>query len=156
MYLSNFINITEFNPYNWILIVMLILSGLGLFLYGINRLSSSLKNIAGDRLKMIIQKTTDSPIKGIIVGIIVTILIQSSSGTTALIVGLVGAGLMTLPQAIGVIMGANIGTTITTVLIGLPISDYFILFTFIGPVFLFLTKVSCNKDIKYKASSLLV
>ncbi len=147
MILADFIHITEWNVQNWTLLVILILSGLGLFLYGINRLSSSLKNIAGDKLKMIIQKTTDSPFKGILVGIIVTVLIQSSSGTTALIVGLVGAGLMTLPQAIGVIMGANIGTTLTVVLIGLPISDYLVSFTFIGAFLYFFSKKKRTKEI---------
>ncbi len=147
MFLSEFIHVNEWNTQNWIMLIILILSGLGLFLYGINRLSSSLKNIAGDRLKMIIQKTTDSPFKGIIVGIIVTILIQSSSGTTALIVGLVGAGLMTLPQAIGVIMGANIGTTLTVVLIGLPISQYFIVFAFIGSFIFFFSKKKKTREI---------
>ena len=147
MILADFIHITEWNVQNWTLLVILILSGLGLFLYGINRLSSSLKNIAGDKLKMIIQKTTDSPFKGILVGIIVTVLIQSSSGTTALIVGLVGAGLMTLPQAIGVIMGANIGTTLTVVLIGLPIFDYLVSFTFIGAFLYFFSKKKRTKEI---------
>lgn len=147
MVLADFINITEFTGESWAMLIILILSGLGLFLYGINRMSSSLKNIAGDRLRKIIQKTTDSPIKGILVGIVVTILIQSSSGTTALIVGLVGAGLMTLPQAIGVIMGANIGTTLTVVLIGLPISDYFIAFTFIGAFIYFFAKKKKTQEI---------
>jgi phosphate:Na+ symporter len=147
MILANFISITEWNAQSWTLLIILILSGLGLFLYGINRMSGSLKNIAGDKLKMIIQKTTDSPFKGILVGIIVTVLIQSSSGTTALIVGLVGAGLMTLPQAIGVIMGANIGTTLTVILIGLPISDYLIAFTFIGSFIYFFSKKKKTKEI---------
>ncbi len=147
MLLANFINITEFNVQSWIMIVILVLSGLGLFLYGINRMSSSLKNIAGDRLRKIIQKTTDSPLKGILVGIVVTVLIQSSSGTTALIVGLVGAGLMTLPQAIGVIMGANIGTTLTVVLIGLPISDYFVALSFIGVALIFFGKKKKTQEI---------
>lgn len=147
MLLANFIKISEFNAQSWIMVVILVLSGLGLFLYGINRMSASLKNIAGDRLRKIIQKTTDSPLKGILVGIVVTILIQSSSGTTALIVGLVGAGLMTLPQAIGVIMGANIGTTLTVVLIGLPISDYFVFLSFIGVLLIFFGKKKKTKEI---------
>jgi len=147
MFLANFIHIDEWNGQAWAMLIILILSGLGLFLYGINRMSSSLKNIAGDKLRKIIQKTTDSPIKGILVGIIVTVLIQSSSGTTALIVGLVGAGLMTLPQAIGVIMGANIGTTLTVVLIGLPISDYLVIFSFIGAFIYFFAKKKKMKEI---------
>lgn len=147
MIATNFINISEWNIEGWSLLIIIVLAGLGLFLYGINRMSSSLKAIAGDRLKTIIKKTTDSPLKGILVGIVVTILIQSSSGTTALIVGLVGAGLMTLPQAIGVIMGANIGTTLTVLMMGLPISDYFISFVFIGAAVFFFAKKKKAKEI---------
>ena len=84
-----------------ILQLIAVLGGLGLFLYGINQMGDSLKIIAGDRLKTIIEKTTNTPLKGILVGTIVTAIIQSSSGTTALTVGLVRAGLMTFPQAIG-------------------------------------------------------
>ena len=124
------------------LIIILILAGLGLFLYGINLMSTSLKTLAGNKLKIIIEKSTNSPLKGILI----TVLIQSSSGTTALVVGLVSAGLMTLPQSIGVIMGANIGTTITSVLIGLPISDYFIVFAGIGAFIYFFSKKKKVKE----------
>ena len=147
MIATSFINIENWNVEGWVILIIIILSGLGLFLYGINRMSTSLKTIAGDRLKMFIKKTTDSPILGIFVGIIVTILIQSSSGTTALIVGLVGAGLMSLPQAIGVIMGANIGTTFTVLMMGLPISDYFIIFVVIGSFVYFFSKKKKTKEI---------
>lgn len=109
---------------DWQTTLFLIFGGLGIFLYGINLMGDSLKAIAGSRLKIIIEKTTNTPLKGIFVGILITGLIQSSSGTTALTVGLVRAGLMTLPQAIGVILGANIGTTVTSVLLGLPIKEY--------------------------------
>lgn len=129
------------------LIIILILAGLGLFLYGINLMSTSLKTLAGNKLKIIIEKSTNSPLKGILVGIVITVLIQSSSGTTALVVGLVSAGLMTLPQSIGVIMGANIGTTITSVLIGLPISDYFIVFAGIGAFIYFFSKKKKVKEL---------
>ena len=147
MIATRFINIENWNVEGWTILIIIILAGLGLFLYGINRMSTSLKSIAGDRLKTFIKKTTDSPILGILVGILVTILIQSSSGTTALIVGLVGAGLMTLPQAIGVIMGANIGTTFTVLMLGLPISDYFIAFVVIGSFVYFFSKKKKTKEI---------
>ena len=109
---------------NWKITIFAIVGGLGIFLYGINLMGDSLKALAGSKLKLIIEKTTNTPLKGIIVGIVITGLIQSSSGTTALTVGLVRAGLMTLPQAIGVIIGANIGTTVTSFLLGLPIKEY--------------------------------
>ena len=109
---------------DWKTTIFAIVGGLGIFLYGINLMGDSLKALAGNKLKIIIEKTTNTPVKGVFVGIIITGLIQSSSGTTALTVGLVRAGLMTLPQAIGIILGANIGTTVTSLLLGLPIKEY--------------------------------
>ncbi|MCF7924907.1 MAG: Na/Pi cotransporter family protein [Candidatus Izimaplasma sp.] len=109
---------------NWQITIFEIVGGLGIFLYGINLMGDSLKAIAGNKLKLIIEKSTNTPIKGIFVGIIITGLIQSSSGTTALTIGLVRAGLMTLPQAVGIILGANIGTTVTSFLLGLKIKAY--------------------------------
>ena len=118
-------------------IIMTILGGLGIFLYGINLMGDSLKAIAGERLKVFIEKTTNTPLKGILVGALVTAIIQSSSGTTALAVGLVRSGLMTFPQAIGIIMGANIGTTITSFIVGLKIEEYALLFVAIGAILVF-------------------
>lgn len=104
--------------------LMYVFGGLALFLFGINMMSDSLKLAAGNKLKVIIEKTTNTPLKGILVGIILTVLIQSSSGTTALMIGLLRSGLMTLPQSVGIIMGANIGTTVTAFIIGLPVASY--------------------------------
>lgn len=87
-------------------------------------MGDGLQKTAGDRLRDILDKTTSRPILGIIAGMVVTMLIQSSSGTTVLTVGLVNAGFMTLRQAIGVIMGANIGTTVTAFIIGIELGDY--------------------------------
>lgn len=120
--------------------LMTVLGGLGLFLYGINQMGDSLKAIAGDRLKIFVEKTTNTPLKGILVGALVTALIQSSSGTTALTVGLVRAGLMSFPQAVGVIMGANIGTTITSFIIGLNIERFALIFVGIGALVIFFIK----------------
>ena len=110
----------------------LILAGLGLFLFGIDYMGDGLKSYAGDKLKDIIDKYTSSPVKGILIGALVTCLIQSSSGTTALTIGLIRSGLMNLNQAVGIIMGANIGTVITSVLVGLKISKYAVYFIIIG------------------------
>lgn len=104
-------------------IVFYLLGGLGIFLYGINLVGKALKDLAGSKLKKIIEKSTNTPIKGILIGFIVTAIIQSSSGTTSLVVALVAANLMALSQATWVIIGANIGTAITSVLIGLNITD---------------------------------
>lgn len=120
--------------------IIAIFGGLGVFLYGINLMGDSLKAIAGDRLKVFIEKTTNTPIKGILVGTLVTALIQSSSGTTALTVGLVRAGLMTFPQAVGIIMGANVGTTITSFIVGLNIEKYSLIFVGIGAILIFFIK----------------
>src|SRR5699024_439587 len=89
------------------------IGGLGIFLYGIKQMGDGLQAAAGDRLREILNRMTQTPIRGIVAGMIVTILIQSSSGTTVITIGLVSAGFITLRQAIGVIMGANIGTTVT-------------------------------------------
>ncbi len=125
---------------DWKTTVFAIAGGLGIFLYGINLMSDSLKKIAGSKLKMILEKSTNTPLKGIFVGIFITALIQSSSATSALVVGLVRAGLMTMPQAVGVIFGANIGTTITSLLISLDIGGYAFPIMFVGSVFIFFVK----------------
>ncbi len=124
--------------------LMSIFGGLALFLFGITLMSDSLKAAAGNRLKSIIEKTTNTPLKGIFVGILMTVLIQSSSGTTALMIGLLRAGLMTLPQSVGIIMGANIGTTVTAFIIGLPIAKYGLAFIFVGVIMTFIKKNRIN------------
>jgi phosphate:Na+ symporter len=105
-------------------VLFMIFGGLGVFLYGISLMGDSLKALAGNKLKLVIEKSTNTPLKGMLVGFIITALIQSSSGTTAITVGLVRAGLMTLPQAIGIILGANIGTTVTSFLVTLNLKAY--------------------------------
>lgn len=137
---------------DWKTTIFAIVGGLGIFLYGINLMGDSLKALAGSKLKLIIEKTTNTPIKGIFVGIIITGLIQSSSGTTALTVGLVRAGLMTLPQAIGIILGANIGTTVTSILFGLPIKEYALPIMAAGSFLIFFTK---SKKFKHLGGVLL-
>lgn len=117
---------------------MFILGGLALFLYGIDLMSKSLKLAAGNRLKKIIEKATNAVWKGLLIGIILTVLIQSSSAVTVLIIGLVSVDLMTLKQAIAVIIGANIGTTITSILIGLPISSWGLWFVLVGVILYFI------------------
>jgi phosphate:Na+ symporter len=101
-----------------------VIGGLGLFLYGMNIMGTGLQKVAGERLKKLIEVLTNNRILGVIVGAIVTMVIQSSSGTTVMVIGFVNAGLMSLPQAAGVIMGANMGTTITAQLIAFKITDY--------------------------------
>ncbi|MDY0210829.1 MAG: Na/Pi cotransporter family protein [Acholeplasma sp.] len=116
--------------------LLFILGGLGLFLYGIDLMGEGLKRSAGNKMRMLIEKTTNTPLKAIIMGFVLTVILQTSSGTTVLVIGLVTAGLMTLKQSVGVIFGANIGTTMTSILIGLPIADYALLMVFIAVVML--------------------
>ncbi|MCG1022369.1 Na/Pi cotransporter family protein [Sutcliffiella horikoshii] len=114
--------------------------GLGIFLFGIKYMGDGLQKSAGDKLRDILDRFTTNPFMGVLAGILVTILLQTSSGTTALTVGLVSAGFMTLRQAIGVIMGANIGTTVTAFIIGIKIDEYALPIIAAGAVLLFFFK----------------
>ena len=100
-----------------ILQILTLLGALGMFLYGMNLMSSGLQKAAGDRLRGLLSAMTSSPFKGVLTGLGITTVIQSSSATTVMVVSFVNAGLLTLAQAIGVIMGANIGTTVTAWLV---------------------------------------
>ncbi|QJA08530.1 Na/Pi cotransporter family protein [Romboutsia sp. CE17] len=102
-------------------IIINLMGGLGLFLYGMTLMGDGLQKSAGAKLKRIIELLTSNVVMGVLVGALVTAIIQSSSATTVMVVGFVNAGIMTLPQAIGVIMGANIGTTITAQLVSLDL-----------------------------------
>ncbi len=106
------------------------LGGVGLFLYGIKIMGQGLEMAAGSKLKSMLDKVTSNKFMAVLIGVVITALIQSSSATTVMVVGFVNAGLMNLVQATGVIMGANVGTTITSVLIALDLSA-------IAPVFVF-------------------
>ena len=125
---------------NWQEIIFHFLGGLGLFLYSIKTMGDGLQQAAGDRLRFYIDKYTSNPFLGVLVGIVVTALIQSSTGVTVITVGLVSASLLTLRQAIGIIMGANIGTTVTSFIIGFKLGEYALPLIFLGTMFLFFTK----------------
>ena len=103
-------------------IVISLLGGLGLFLYGMNLMGESLEQVAGSKMKKIIELLTKNIFMGVILGAVVTAVIQSSSATTVMVVGFVNAGLMGLPQAVGVIMGANIGTTVTAQIVSFDLT----------------------------------
>ena len=114
--------------------------GLGIFLFGLKFMGDGLQRSAGDNLRSILNKFTSNPFRAILAGMVVTVIIQSSSATTVLTVGLVSAGFMSLKQAIGVVMGANIGTTVTAFIIGINISAYSLPIMAIGSLLLFFTK----------------
>ena len=114
--------------------------GLGLFLFGMKLMGEGLENAAGDKLKSILEKVTKNPISAVLVGAFVTMVIQSSSATTVMVVGFVNAGLMNIAQAAGVIMGANVGTTITAQLVAFKLDEIAPLFVIIGVVLLMSAK----------------
>ncbi len=126
--------------YNLQEMLFMFFGGLGIFLFGIKSMGDGLQKSAGDRLRDILDKYTTNPFLGVLAGIIVTILLQTSTGTTVITVGLVSAGFMTLRQAIGVIMGANIGTTVTAFIIGIDIGEYALPMIAVGSVLLFFFK----------------
>ena len=103
--------------------VLALCGGLALFLFGMTIMGQGLERSAGSKLKNILEKLTSNPLKGFLLGLGVTAVIQSSSATTVMVVGFVNSGVMTLRQAIGIIMGANVGTTVTAWLISLNAVD---------------------------------
>ncbi len=120
--------------------LFLALGGLAFFLFGVKYMSNALQNVAGDRLRTFLEQGTKTPQRGVLLGALVTAIIQSSSATTVLTVGLVNSGLLTLHQAIGVIMGANIGTTVTAYLIGFKLEQYALPVLILGVFLLFFFK----------------
>jgi phosphate:Na+ symporter len=114
--------------------------GLALFLFGMTKMSDNLQAVAGAEMRRILKKITDKPWKGVLVGVGVTSLIQSSSATTVMLIGLVNAGIMNLQQAVGVVMGANIGTTVTAQLLAFNIGKFAYGIIIVGVVLLFLKK----------------
>lgn len=112
--------------------VLSLMGGLALFLYGMQMMSSGLEAAAGNRMKSILEKLTSNRFLGVAVGAVITAVIQSSSATTVMVVGFVNSGMMTLRQALWIIMGANIGTTITGQLIALDVGALAPLFAFVG------------------------
>ena len=114
--------------------VVSLLGGVGLFLYGMTLMSGGLKNAAGDQLRNILERVTGNRVIAVLIGILVTMLIQSSSATDMMVIGFVNSGLLALPQAIGVIMGANIGTTITAQITAFNLTALAPLLVFVGCV----------------------
>nr|WP_197462187.1 Na/Pi cotransporter family protein [Bhargavaea cecembensis] len=132
---------------NWTEMLFQFIGGLGIFLFSINFMGNALQKAAGDRLRDILDRFTTNPFMGVLVGIVVTVLIQSSSGTTVIVVGLVSAGFMKLRQAIGVIMGANIGTTVTAFIIGFDVGAYALPIMGLGAFLLFFFKKDKVKNL---------
>mgnify|MGYP004669079041 FL=1 len=124
-----------------------LIGGLALFLYGMNSMSDALQKTAGERMKKILSFLTKNPIMGALAGALVTAVLQSSSATTVMAIGFISAGLMSLPQAISVIFGANIGTTMTAQLLAFKLSDYIYPIIFLGFMLNFVGKSEKLKNI---------
>ncbi len=121
-------------------LVLALMGGLALFLYGMHMMSSGLEETAGDKMKLILEKLTSNRFLGILLGALITAVMQSSSATTVMVVGFVNSGLMTLQQAVWIIMGANIGTTITGQLVALNVTEMAPVFAIIGVVLITFVK----------------
>lgn len=127
-------------------IIIQLIGGLGLFLYGMKLMGDGLENSAGDKLKNILERVTSNPLSAVTVGAVVTAVIQSSSATTVMVVGFVNAGLMNLTQAAGIIMGANIGTTITAQLVAFKLDAIAPIFVGIGTLIVLSAKGKKRKE----------
>jgi phosphate:Na+ symporter len=125
---------------NWFFLAIGLLGGLSLFLYGMERMSDALKNVAGEKMKDILAMLSNNRIMGMITGAIVTAVIQSSSVTTVMLVGFVSANLMSLSQTVGVILGEDIGTTITAQIVAFKVTKYALLLLAVGFGMLFISK----------------
>ncbi len=131
---------------DWWTMGMTLLGGLALFLFGMEQMAESLKKVAGDSMKQILARLTNSRIMGLLTGAFVTSIIQSSSVTTVMLVGFVTAGLMSLSQAIGVILGADIGTTITAQIVAFKVTKYALLLVAGGFGMIFTSKSETTKQ----------
>ncbi|MCI7805257.1 MAG: Na/Pi cotransporter family protein [Oscillospiraceae bacterium] len=128
-------------------IIFGLVGGLAMFLYGMNSMSDALQKAAGEKMKKVLSFLTRNPLMGALAGALVTAVLQSSSATTVMVIGFVSAGLMTLPQAISVIFGANIGTTMTAQLMAFKISNYIYPIIFVGFILYFVSKKEKIKNI---------
>ena len=128
-------------------IIFGLIGGLAIFIYGMNMMSECLQKAAGEKMKKILALLTKNPILGVLAGALTTAVLQSSSATTVMTIGFVSAGLMSLPQAISIILGANIGTTMTAQIIAFKITDYIYLFIFAGFLISFVSKKEKVKNI---------
>ncbi len=129
--------------YDW----FIFFGGIGLFLYGMSIMSTGFRNVFGDKLKGILEGATKNRVRAVLIGLLITLIIQSSSATDLMVIGFVNSGMMTLSQAIGVILGANIGTTVTAQITAFNISAFAPLFIFIGAVLVLFMKRQSVKGV---------
>lgn len=133
-------DVSDKGQLSWFFLIVGLLGGLSLFLYGMEIMSDSLKNVAGEKMKDILGMLSTNRIMGLFTGAVVTAVIQSSSVTTVMLVGFVSAGLMSLSQTIGIVMGSNIGTTVTAQIVAFKVTKYALLLVAVGFGLLFISK----------------
>ena len=140
--------------------IFTLLGGLAFFLYGMSVMSGGLEKIAGGKMEALLRKMTSNPVKSLVLGMLITIFVQSSSAVTVMLVGLVNSGIMNLTQAVGVIMGSNVGTTVTAWILslsGIQSDNFFVqllkpesfspLLALIGIIMIMGSKKSKNKNV---------
>ena len=130
-----------------LMVGLALFGGLAIFIYGMNLMSENLQKVAGERMRSILALLTKNPVLGVLAGALATAVLQSSSATTVMAIGFVSARLMGLPQAISIIFGANIGTTITAQIVAFKITDYIMLFVFLGFLIYFVGKKERTKSL---------
>ena len=127
-----------------------LLGGLAIFIFGMNMMSECLQKAAGEKMKSILAMLTRNPVMGVLAGALTTAVLQSSSATTVMAIGFVSAGLMTLPQAISIILGANIGTTMTAQLLAFNITMTIIWVPFIWLLVKIVTRIIPDGKTRYR------
>ena len=125
--------------------ILSLCGGLGLFLFGMRYMGAGLELAAGPKLNSLLEKLTRNPVMGFLLGVLVTAVVQSSSATTIMCMGFLNAGIMDLVQAAGVILGANVGTTMTSILIALDVSGLAPACIFVGSIMQMFCKKTCRK-----------
>lgn len=131
-------------------IIFGLLGGLAIFIFGMNMMSECLQKAAGEKMKSILAMLTKNPVMGVLAGALTTAVLQSSSATTVMAIGFVSAGLMTLPQAISIILGANIGTTMTAQLLAFNITMTIIWVPFIWLLVKIVTRIIPDGKTRYR------
>ena len=140
---------TTGNSVNWILLITSLFGGLGMFLYGMEMMSDSMKVTAGNKMRTILEKLTSNRFLAVGVGAFVTMVIQSSSATTVMLVSFVNSGLLSFAQGLGVILGSNIGSTVTAQIVAFKITDYALALIAIGAIMSLFSKKDTAKNIGF-------
>ncbi|HIA31562.1 MAG TPA: Na/Pi cotransporter family protein, partial [Candidatus Marinimicrobia bacterium] len=135
--------------FSFILIIIGLFGGLGMFLYGMEMMSDGMKMTAGNSMRAILKKLTSNRFIAVFVGAFITMIIQSSSATTVMLVSFVNSGLLNFVQALGVILGSNIGSTVTAQIVAFKVTDYALLLIAVGSIMTLFSKKDSAKHIGF-------